>query len=142
MKSFIPVFLVILTFLTGCEPEVKRQETVAAPPPSDPGYIVCVQCKGEKFIMIRTDARNAEIRQACPICIARGFRKHVIPAGKAICKDCKGMGAMLEPGRSIRTNSISTSGNTGTGGRTTKSAPQKVTCTRCIGSGLVFSAAR
>ena len=71
MKKLIPVILVLLTFLTGCEPEVKRTESspeakakvIAATPllpatPLSSDRRVCVECKGERFIMVRNNGNN------------------------------------------------------------------------------------
>lgn len=153
MKSLVPIILAIVALLSGCEPEVKRAETLkpekVATPTPDPGHIVCGACSGERYLMLRSDSRNADMRQSCPICSGRGFRQLVIPTTKRICADCNGMGAILENIRVIR--SISSAGQTGntspnssnarssTNARS-NSADQKVTCNRCLGSGLVFAA--
>ena len=90
MKKFIPVFLVfLLTFLAGCEPEVARVESTPTPesrgvaakpiqPASDPGHIICVQCKGERFMMVRTNTggQNADMRQSCPILHGQRVSRH------------------------------------------------------------------
>jgi DnaJ-class molecular chaperone len=152
MKLFIPVLLALLTFFAGCEPEVARVEATpepkpkaqqAAKPTPDPGHIVCVECKGERFLMVRSSGSgaNAEMRQSCPICSGKGFRDVFIVSGKKICPDCKGMGALMDTKRIISSlSSAGTNGATGRPGSTSTQSPfgAKVTCTRCTGVGLVF----
>jgi hypothetical protein len=132
MKSFIPILLATLVFFTGCEPEVVRVESKPTPEakPAQPGAthrvsgpdhrITCYSCKGEQYIMIRSSGISADFRQACPICSSKGFRELVVPVGKSICPDCKGMGVLKTAGSDSATNFAN-----------------KTSCQRCIGSGTV-----
>jgi DnaJ-class molecular chaperone len=146
MKTLIPVILAILTLLTGCEPEVKRAESepepeakkAAAAAAVESDRRVCVECKGERFIMVRNNGNNnADMRQACPICSGKGYRDLKIPTGKMLCPDCRGMGSMMDKRRAITTglSSGNPSGRSNVGNQTFGA---KVTCTRCIGTGAVF----
>ncbi len=126
MKSLISIFLAIVTFLTGCEPEVKRVEPAPeaarvqeANRPGGKGrmeHVVCPKCAGEKFLVPRGGLKVGEFKQVCPICNARGFRDFVVPGGKKVCPDCKGMGNVMD----------SSKANTG-----------KAICSRCSGFGVV-----
>jgi DnaJ-class molecular chaperone len=150
MKKLIPGILLVLTFLTGCEPEVKRvegtpekQSQQSAPKiPGGPEHIICVECKGERFIMVRSESRSSDIRQSCPICSGNGFRDLRVPADKQKCPDCKGMGALID--KKGATNSLG-AGAVVSGKRSgepllSSGFATKLTCTRCTGTGLVFKA--
>lgn len=142
MKSLIPFILAALTFLTACEPEVKRVEATPekpqageepAPPKPDPGRIKCPQCAGEKFVMVRSGGVGTDFRQACPICAGKGFRQLTIPANKRLCQDCKGMGVVLDTAKSG--GASLGGGKLGAG----SSFANKTTCARCTGTGLVIA---
>lgn len=131
MKSLISILVVLLTFLTGCEPEVKRVESSPeaeiAREANRPGgkgrmeHIKCPKCAGEKFLVPRGGVKVGEFKQACPICNARGFRDLVVPGGKKVCPDCKGMGNVMD----------SSKANTG-----------KTICSKCSGFGVVTAVAK
>ena len=131
MKSLISIFLAIVTFLTGCEPEVKRVESspeaASAQEATRPGgkgrmeHIKCPKCAGEKFLVPRGGVKVGDFKQGCPICNARGFRDLVVPGGKKVCPDCKGMGNVMD----------SSKANTG-----------KAICSKCSGFGVVPAGAK
>ena len=144
MKSLIPFILAALTFLTACEPEVKRVEAepekpnapqAAAPAPHapDPGRVKCPQCAGEKFVMVRSSGVGTDFRQACPICAGKGFRQLTVPADKKLCPDCRGMGVILDTAKSG--GASLGGGKLGAG----SSFANKTTCSRCTGTGLVIA---
>ena len=131
MKTIIPVILAILTFLTGCEPEVTRVEPTpspATPAPRSPGVpppvgkdtsrVTCPVCRGEKVLVSRAQGNSSEFRQACPICIGKGFRDVKMQTGKIICPDCKGMGMVLSHNNS-------------------GSLADKTVCGRCAALGII-----
>lgn len=76
--------------------------------PSTGSRILCPLCKGEGAVVYDstgsgklTDRRT----QPCPVCLGKGYRMLVVPAGKKLCPDCHGMGIVYypeQPGHPIR----------------------------------------
>ena|SRR6266852_313176 len=86
--------------------------TVAAKPPT---RIICPLCKGEKEVLLGHPPNRRT--QTCPVCVGVGYRMLEIPAGMAICPDCKGMGLVYfgdaARGEPVRTTNCTRCGATG-----------------------------
>lgn len=141
MKTLLPIIMAILTLLTGCEPEVKHADST--PEPKAPGVlpdrIVCHQCRGEKAIMVRSYDSTSDFRQACPICIGRGYRDVKLAANKRHCPDCRGMGAIPEDAKPKRDAGRSSQRSSG-GIQLSGSYAGRIVCARCFGTGGVTTA--
>jgi hypothetical protein len=83
--------------------------------------IICPLCHGEKVIVVNTSVYETDdplYRKtiSCPVCLGVGYRMLIIPPGKKICPDCKGMGLVyfpVQPIEDIRTGYCARCSSTG-----------------------------
>jgi len=57
--------------------------------------VICPACHGERNLQYDPIGSNNPLNrrsQNCPVCLGMGYRLLNVPAGMALCPDCKGMG--------------------------------------------------